>query len=232
MGEELNKRDAELDRTNEKPLNPGTGSGTDGKPGNGDGNSPSATAGTGTPAGAGTGAKRGRPRKTEKEKAAGLASVESTPPTVEQPKKKQARPKKKKQAEPKPFEAEQISALIQTASNILGSRPGYEVFVLSKAEADQLAAPLASMAEKSETLSNMGEHADAFALVTASIMIFTPRFIVFSEQRKQKKKNVGVVKHEPEKQKAAGTLGENDGKSSAHGPAYASLISSTIPSTM
>ena len=170
----------------------------------------------------------------EKEKVSGLATV-STAPVPETPKKKQQRKPRKKKEEPSTFNADQISALILSTSAILASRPGMEIWALRPEEATQLATPIANMVSKSEAMQNMGEYADAIALVTASLVIFAPRAMVYHDQQKQKKiqQNGGVklVRTDKKAESRKGDGGANrplptDGKEPVPG------ILDAIPSTI
>ena len=129
----------------------------------------------------------GNPDKEQGKKAAGLAVLTPEIPAPAEPKKKQTRKPRKKKEEPQAVTADQLSALIISTSAIIGSRPGMEVFTLKPEEAQQLATPISNMIAKNEKLQNLGEHADAIALVTASLVIFAPRVFVYTEQQKQKK---------------------------------------------
>lgn len=224
MGEEFKRNAVEPARADKgSPDTRGTPAGT-GK--QAPGNSGPATPGTagpaqprtaGTPAGPGTGT------QAEEKKPAGLHSVTPAAPVPEVPKKQTKRKKstpKKKATES--FNADQISALIMSASAIVASRPGMEVFMLRPEEATQLATPLANMIEKSEKLQSLGEHADALSLVTASLVIFAPRVLVYSDQQKKKKleRNGGVQLVE-QKGKSAGGSKRTDGKPVADRPADA-----------
>lgn len=131
----------------------------------------------------------------EEKKVSGLAPVKEPPavPAPNEPQKKQKRKPRKKKEEPANFNADQISGLILSASAIVASRPDMNVWALREEEAKQLATPIANMIAKSEKLQNMGEYADAIALVTASLVIFTPRAMVFADQKKKKKAERGVI---------------------------------------
>lgn len=172
----------------------------------------------------------GRTEAPEKKKPVGVAEV--TPPVPAEPKKKQTRtPRKKKKEEPTAFNAEQITALMVSISTILASREGFEMFALSQLEAEQIATPLANMIAKSENLAGLGEHADAIALVTACIVIFAPKIMVYFDTQKKKKleRNGGVQlvrKEEPTKREH-----RNDSpKPATAAPNYANAVSSAIPS--
>lgn len=247
MGEELTRN---VERSSEpvkgspvpRPAAPAQRTGAD-RPLAAPRNSSSADPGTGrTPAagGTGNGAAARTPEKEQGKKAAGLAVLNSEIPAPAEPKKQGKRkPSKKKKPEPQAATAEQIAALIVSTSAIIGSRPGMEVFTLRPEEGMQLATPIANMIAKSEKLQNLGEHADAIALVTASLVIFAPRFIVYTDQQKQKKnKNSGgvkLVRTDGKKPKAAEGSGNDrkpDAVSPAHVPDNASGIYDAIPSTI
>lgn len=138
-----------------------------------------------------------------------VAVLKEAAPVPAEPQKKKKRTPKKKKEEPQAFNAEQISTLILTASGIVASRPDMGIWQLQQEEAMQLAGPIASMIEKSEALQKMGEHTDAVALVTAAMIIFTPRVIAQAAVSKEKKKTKsgGVVlvdKRKSEKGKSQG----------------------------
>lgn len=224
MGEELKRNAVEPARADKGSPDPrGTNAGTGKQAG---GNSGTATPGNAGPAQPRTAGTPEGPRtgtQAEKEKSSGLSSVSPAAPVPEAP-KKQAKRKKttpKKKA-PESFNADQISALIMSASAIVASRPGMEVFMLRPEEATQLATPLANMIEKSEKLQSLGEHADALSLVTASLVIFAPRVLVYSDQQKKKKleRNGGVQLVE-QKGKSAGGSKRTDGKPDADRPTHA-----------
>ena len=212
MGEELKRNAVEPARADKgSPDTRGTGT----RPGETCGNPGTPAPGTGTPAPAGTGAGPRAGTQTEEKKPAGLSAVNNPAAPVPETPKKQTKRKKStpKKKTPDSFNADQISALIMSASAIVASRPGMEVFMLRPEEANQLATPLANMIEKSEKLQNLGEHADALSLVTASLVIFAPRVLVYSDQQKKKKleKNGGVQLVQ-QKGKSAGGNQRTDGK--------------------
>lgn len=144
-----------------------------------------------------------------------------------QTKRKKSAPKKKT---PDSFNADQISSLIMSASAIIASRPGMGVFMLRPEEANQLATPIANMIEKSEKLQSLGEHADALALVTASLVIFAPRVLVYSDQKKKKKlERNGGVQLVQQKGKSTGSDKRNDGKPNAD---RAAPVEKHVPSAL
>lgn len=185
------------------------------------------------------------PRRTgaeaEKEKGlSGLASLSESVPVPAEPQKKKKRAPRKKKQEQTAASAEQISAFLLATSQIVGSREGMEVFKLQPEETMQLATPIANMIEKSEKLQNLGEHADAISLVTASLIIFAPRVMIYTEQQKQKKiKKAGGVKlvdqrkgKKPEKTEGRGSVGKPDEPRPAHAENNAPSIYDAIPSTL
>ena len=132
----------------------------------------------------------------------GLAEVNTAVPTPEPKSTATKRKRKKKAVKPPTFSSEQISALIMAMSGIMASRPDFAIFALSEAEAQQLAQPIANIIENTGYSEAVGKYADHIALITACLMIFAPRIIVFSQQQKAKKieKN-GGLKLEPVKER-------------------------------
>lgn len=189
--------------------NPATGNSPAGKPG-------SSTGGTGGKA-------------QEKKEFPGLAPISDTVPTPATPKKKTRKQRQKKDVNTS-FNAEQISVLFVTATSIIAARPGFEVFAISKAEADQLAAPIANMIAKSERLKNAGEYADAISLVTAALIIFAPRFVVYFQQQSAKKKVKEGPKLVRKETKNPDAGGGHDKQSSTPAQGHDSSILSAIPS--
>lgn len=196
----------------------------------------------GTPEG-GTRSNPDRPRPAggtpEKEKGiSGLAPVKETPavPAPNEPQKKQKRKPRKKKEEPANFNADQISGLILSASAIVASRPEMSVWMLKEEEAKQLATPIANMIAKSEKLQNMGEYADAISLVTASLIIFAPRAMVFADQQKKKKIERGVIIDKRKEGKGstgnAKPVERSAERPAPHGGEPASSIFAAIPATI
>ena len=229
MGEEITRKPVQSPGQNQRSADPRPGTGT--RPEGTGGNSGTPAPGTGTPAPAGTGTGHRAGTQAEEKKSAGLSSVTPAAPVPEAPKKqtkrKKSAPKKKA---PDSFNAEQISALIMSASAIVASRPGMEVFMLRPEEANQLATPLANMIEKSEKLQSLGEHADALSLVTASLVIFAPRVLVYSDQQKKKKlERNGGVQLVQQKGKSPGSDKRTDGKPNAD---RAAPVEKHVPSAL
>ena len=207
------------------------------RPRKADGDSLPTAPGAGTPARTDTGGP-GTGGKAEKAPILGLADV-TVPPGPAEPQKKQRRkPSPKKKKDEGPITADQLQALILTATNIVATRPGCEVWALKPEEAKQLAQPIANMIAKSEHLQNAGEYADAIALITASVMIFGPRAYIFTTQQKARKiqqtGGVKLVRGKPveQKRKDAGGDRGHDADGHAHAEHHASTIYDTIPGTI
>lgn len=129
-----------------------------------------------------------------------LPEVNIPSPAEKPVKQKRKYTKKNQNTELSTFNAEQLSALIVAMSSMIASREGFAHWMISEPEAKQIAEPLAKIIAKNDKLSMLGEHADAFALVTACIMIFAPRIIMTFQMNKAKKgvfKNVAKPKPEP-----------------------------------
>lgn len=234
MGEELTRKSIPAPPANQGSPVPRTpAGGTDGTRNGGNPRPanpaprPAAPARTG---GAGAG-------KAEAEKkVSGLAPVTDKPPVAvpapEEPKKKQQRKPRKKKEETTTLNSDQISALILSMSSIVASRPDMQIWQLSQAEATQLATPISNMIAKSEKLQNMGEYADAIALVTASLVIFAPRAFAQTEINKQKKiKNAGGVKlvRQDEGRKVSGSDRKPAGANAAPVPQHDSSFLDAVP---
>ena len=239
MGEELARIPIPASAADKGSTNPrstaGTGIATAGNP------RPAAATPRPAPAAAadrntGTGTRPGA--AAEKEKVSGLVSLKDNPavPAPEEPKKRQQRKPRKKKEEPQNFNAEQLSALILSMSAIVASRPDMKIWQLRPEEAKQLATPISNMVAKSEKLSNMGEYADAISLVTASLVIFGPRTMVYMEQQKAKKikQNGGVklVRTDGKEAKISGSDERTTRQTSNNGAEHDSGFRSAIPATI
>lgn len=193
MGEESARNAEQLTRENRGRAEPAPARPAPGRLDTGNRNS-TENRSTDTRTAPGTGAGAGDRTRTAEEKRG--AETEKLPvlspvPVPEKPKKgttkKEPRKPRKKKAETS-FGGDQLSALIVTISTIMASREGFEMFALSEIEAKQIAEPLSNMIAKSEQLSKVSEHADAVSLVTACIVIFVPRLMMFLDQQKKNKR--------------------------------------------
>ena len=156
----------------------GTGSGSIGT-GSGRTETGSGTVGTGS-------TKTGKTEKISK-----VSVLDNLPevniPTPETPKQKRKYTKKVKEENTSSFDSKQISAFIVAVSSMVAARDGMQHWLITEAEAEQIAKPLSNIIEKSSHLKTLGEHADAFALVSACLMIFAPRLIMTMQIKKSKK---------------------------------------------
>ena len=192
MGTEINGNT----NSNIEQLEPKTGTDKKRTSGNrntkttGTGNGTSGT-GTGT-SGTGNGTSGTGSTKTIKTEKSSKVSVLADLPDVnipepQQPKQKRKYTKKAKEEDKTSFDSKQISAFIVAVSSMVASREGMQHWLISESEAEQISKPLSNIIAKSEQLKVLGEHADAFALVTACLMIFAPRLIVTLQINKSKK---------------------------------------------
>lgn len=159
------------------------------------------TSGTGT-SGTGTGTGTGSTKRIKTEKVSKVSVLKDLPdvniPEPQQPKQKRKYTKKAKEENTSSFDSKQISAFIVAVSSMVATREGMSHWLISEAEAEQIAKPLSNIIAKSEQLKVLGEHADAFALVSACLMIFAPRLIITFQTNKSKKgvkKINGTGKH-------------------------------------
>lgn len=196
MGTKTNGSNADTDR-NIKKHESETGTGT----GTGTGNSNSVTTGTGsgtgtgsTGSGSGTGSTRTGTKRIKTKKDSKVSVLEDLPevkiPEPQEPKKKRTYNKKAKEDKPTSFDSAQISAFMIAVSSMVASREGMSHWLITEAEAKQIADPLAKILAKSESLKGLGEHADSFALISACLMVFAPRIITTLQLNKTKKKKV------------------------------------------
>ena len=154
----------------------------------------SGSSGTGTGTGTGTGSGSSGRGSTKRIKAVknSKVSVLNDLPEVNIPEPQEEKPKRTYNRKPKvkeepSFDSKQFSALIVAISSMVASREGMAHWIITETEAEQIAKPLSNMIAKSESLKGLGEHADAFALATACIMIFAPRLIITLQTNKAKK---------------------------------------------
>ena len=163
--------------------------------GNGSGTVGTGSGSTGTGSGTvGTGSGRtetGSSKTVKNEKVSKISVLENLPdvniPEPQQPKQKRKYTKKAKEEKPQTLNSEQLTSLIVAISSMVASREGMSHWLISESEAKQISEPLSNIIEKSEHLKSLGEHADAFALVTACLMIFAPRLIITLQTNKAKK---------------------------------------------
>ena len=176
-------------------------------------------------AGADTGTGTGT--TAEKKELPKLVPVESKKPEpvkAEAPKPKRVR--KKKEPEKQKVDTQQLNIMIATLSTVIASRPGCEMWKLSQAEIESITTPLGNMIANSEKLQFIGEHSDAFSLISALIIITVPRFILMAQKQKEKKRyeitgsrtdtSVKESHKKAENKPSVGNAGQQD---AAHRPA-------------
>lgn len=168
-----------------------------------------------------------------------LAEITSPVPIPEKPTtKKSTRKKKRTVKKQQPvFSSEQITTLIMAVSGIASAKQGLEVFALSEVEARQIAEPLSQIIVDSGYSETFGKYGNYIALGTACLMIFVPRFIMFSQMQKAKKvEKRGGLKIEPNNKKSEGkgsnrtdNNGSND-RSNSTTETNGSSVLASIPS--
>lgn len=181
--------------------------------------------------------KRGRPRKsesgtTEKENVPRLVTVELPNNQTEdedisppKPKKKENRGRPKKTTQKKVgLTKENLSAILKSTSDVLGSRDGWDMWKLDEKECNQLAEPLAKIMQRSSYLEKVtDEYGDYIALMIAAVVIILPRLMLQLKQNKEKKKENDIQRkkeikkngsestRKPDSQRnESGTIGTSD----------------------
>lgn len=160
--------------------------------------------------------------------------------TGEKPPEKPKRRKPRKTNTPKfPVSEMQIESLIGAVSGIIGSRKGFEIWILTPDEITSIAKPLSNIIEKSEIASKMTEHSDAIALAVACGAAFIPRAMVQLENTKQKRvdKKHGIKRFNAERQPQSASGKSGESIRSAEQPASKNAapradVSTSIPDTM
>lgn len=152
---------------------------------------------------ANTGTRRGRKGRStgstgstgdEKEKLPGLAAVD-----VDEEAKREERNRKRRERyaanknKPKKVKKSElvnntdIANILGTLSHVLATRPEMAHWQLTPDEINKLSIPLSNIMDKSGVLTELGEHADAIALLTACFTIFAPRVAISVANYKIKK---------------------------------------------
>lgn len=125
------------------------------------------------------------------ETASEILSIKVPTPEAKKPRK----PRKTTNAKKKSETADQISAVIQSMSALIASRPNMEQWIISKEEADSIAIPLNNLVAESEAFAKVAEHSDAFALIFACATVLLPRVMITIDKKKTEEKKKGVTKN-------------------------------------
>ena len=140
---------------------------------------------------------------------------------VEKPKaKRKPRKVSKKATNESNITSEQISILITSLSSIIATRPNTAHWQITPQESQSIAEPLSKIIEKNENLKNLGEHADALALVTACITVIVPRVILsvnLAQSEKEKNKNGRFVKQDRGNNKKSGVIEKTENNQDSRG---------------
>jgi hypothetical protein len=143
---------------------------------------------------------RGRPRK---ESGSGSASTEQNIPKLvlvedpagEETEETPAAPKNPSKRKRKDIQyeikKEQLSVLIKTTFDILGSREGMEMWKLSQKEAELIADPLSALMAKNPFVDKLtSEYGDWIALVIALGTVIVPRAFMMWASKPKKKESI------------------------------------------
>lgn len=148
----------------------------------------------------GTRGRRGRRGRStgstgeEKEKLPGVAAVDADEEAKREERNRKRReryaankskPKKVKKSEL--VNTTDIANILGALSHVLATRPEMAHWQLTPDEINKLSLPLSNIMDKSGVLTELGEHADAIALVTACFTIFAPRIAISVANYKIKK---------------------------------------------
>jgi hypothetical protein len=115
------------------------------------------------------------------------------------------------------LDKQQISVLIKTTFDIIGSRPGLELWKLTEKEADLIADPLAQILGKNTLISGVAsKYADYIGLIAALCTVIVPRLFIQMATKPKKKNEVTpyvITKQidgkQPSKEKPASRGNEN-----------------------
>lgn len=130
----------------------------------------------------------------EKEKLPGLAAVDADEEAKREERNRKRReryaanknkPKKVKKSEL--VNTTDIANIIGALSHVISSRPEMAHWQLTPDEINKLSVPLSNIMAKNGVLAELGEHADATALVIACFSIFAPRIALSVTNYKLKK---------------------------------------------
>lgn len=173
--------------------------------------------GRGRGRGTGTGTAATGNTKSAGQENLGLPNVEikdpkvvavEVPNEVKETKAKRGRPAgstaaKKKTPAAKQVDATHFIVLLQTLSNVIGTREGMHMFMLTKEEATQIATPLANIMAKNDAIGEFaGEYADHIALLIAAAAIFVPKFLLYQHMKKQQIQPLHQPKGEPQHERS------------------------------
>lgn len=169
---------------------------------------------------AGTKRGRGRPRKSD---SIGGSETETNLPRLvlvnepgadedpDQPEQK-SKPRKRKNVNAE-LSKQQISVLIKTTFDIVGSRPGLELWKVSQQEADLLADPIAQIINKNPIVSGVAsKYADYIGLIAAVCTVIIPRLFIqwAAKPKKNEVKNYVTTRQIDGKSKPIEPAGNGD----------------------
>jgi hypothetical protein len=108
-----------------------------------------------------------------------------------QPKPKSSSSKKRKNVNAE-LSKDQISILLKTTFDIVGSREGLELWKITQKEAELIAEPLAQLMNRNPFISGAAsKYGDYIALIIAICTVILPRaFVQFASKEKKKKEGI------------------------------------------
>jgi hypothetical protein len=130
-------------------------------------------------------------------------------------------PKKKRKEVAYELKKEQLSILIKTTFDIIGTRPGLEMWKLSQKEAELIAEPMSGLMNKNPFFDRItSEYGEWIALIVALGTVIIPRafIMVATKPKKEKEKIKPYVPIAENNRKQAGQPGEPSGPKQS-GPA-------------
>jgi hypothetical protein len=130
-------------------------------------------------------------------------------------------PKKKRKEVAYELKKEQLSILIKTTFDIIGTRPGLEMWKLSQKEAELIAEPMSGLMNKNPFFDRItSEYGEWIALIVALGTVIIPRafIMIAANPKKEKEKIKPYVPIAENNRKQAGP-GEPSGAAKQSGPA-------------
>jgi hypothetical protein len=129
-------------------------------------------------------------------------------------------PKKKRKEVAYELKKEQLSILIKTTFDIIGTRPGLEMWKLSQKEAELIAEPMSGLMNKNPFFDRItSEYGEWIALIVALGTVIIPRafIMIAAKPKKEKEKIKPYVPIAENNRKQAGP-GDTSGAAKQSGP--------------
>jgi hypothetical protein len=132
-----------------------------------------------------------------------------------EPKKKKgsggsSSPSKKKKNVNAEIKKEQLSVLIKTVFDVIGTRQGFEVWSLSQQESVLIADPLSNILNKNPLIDKLtSDYGDYIALIVAIGTIIIPRLMIQMKNKPKKEEKISYVKQVGDQGNTRDKVGEN-----------------------